>query len=219
MDGDAAVEHLREAHALIDDPIRRAETANLLGRQLFLLRGEEADAVFTQALVELAGADAELERLLEAGLNISTIFVPSLHRAALERLARVRNRPADATFGEKLLLAQVAYHDARAGTPAAVAVPLARRALAKGTLVREDVDSAAFVLAPPCSRWPISTKLWRSTRTRSPRRTGAGRASPSRSRKSFARRPLSSEATWPRRRPRDARRWPPAKRGGRPLAS
>jgi DNA-binding CsgD family transcriptional regulator len=147
VDGDAAAEHLREAHALIDDPIRRAETANLLGRQLFLLRGEEADAVFTQALVELAGADAELERLLEAGLNISTIFVPSLHRAALERLARVRNRPADATFGEKLLLAQVAYHDARAGTPAAEAVPLARRALAEGTLVREDVDSAAFVLA------------------------------------------------------------------------
>ena len=147
VDGDAAVEHLREAHALIDDPIRRAETANLLGRQLFLLRGEEADAVFTQALVELAGADAELERLLEAGLNISTIFVPSLHGAALERLARIRNRPADATFGEKLLLAQVAYHDARAGTPAALAVPLARRALAEGTLVREDVDSAAFVLA------------------------------------------------------------------------
>src|SRR6266536_1848214 len=147
VDGDAAVEHLREAHALIDDPIRRAETANLLGRQLFLLQGEEADAVFTEALVELDGADAELERLLEAGLIISTIFVPSLHRAALERLARVRNRPADATFGEKLLLAQVAYHDARAGTPAAVAVPLARRALAEGTLVREDVDSAAFVLA------------------------------------------------------------------------
>jgi DNA-binding CsgD family transcriptional regulator/tetratricopeptide (TPR) repeat protein len=147
VDGDAAVEHLREAHALIDDPIRSAETANLLGRQLFLLRGEEADAVFTQALVELAGADPELERLLEAGLIISTIFVPSLHRAALERLARVRNRPADATFGEKLLLAQVAYHDARAGTPAAVAVPLARRALAEGMLVREDVDSAAFVLA------------------------------------------------------------------------
>src|SRR6266516_2665768 len=104
VDGDAAVEHLREAHALIDDPIRRAETANLLGRQLFLLHGKEADAVFTQALVELAGADAELERLLEAGLNISTIFVPSLHRAALERLARVRSRPAAASFGEKLLL-------------------------------------------------------------------------------------------------------------------
>jgi DNA-binding CsgD family transcriptional regulator len=149
VSGDAAVEHLREAHALIDDPIRRAETALLLGRQLFLLRGEESDAVHTRALVELAGADAELERLLEAGLITSTIFVPSLHREALERLARVRSRPAHTTLGEKTLLALLAYHDARAGAPAAVAVPLARRALAEGTLVKGDIFGAAFVL--PCA--------------------------------------------------------------------
>jgi DNA-binding CsgD family transcriptional regulator len=149
VDGDAAVEHLREAHALMDDPIRRAETAYLLGNLLFLLRGKEADAVYAQALDELAGADAELEHLLEGGLIVSTIFVPSLHRAALERLARIRSRPADATLGEKTLLGLLAYHDARAGTPAAVTVPLARRALAEEMLVRENVDSAAFIL--PCA--------------------------------------------------------------------
>jgi DNA-binding CsgD family transcriptional regulator/tetratricopeptide (TPR) repeat protein len=149
VSGDAAVEHLREAHALIDDPIRRAETALLLGRQLFLLRGKEADAVYTQALVELAGADAELERMLESALITSTIFVPSLHREALEQLARVRSRPAHATLGEKTLLALLAYHDARAGAPAAVAVPLARRALAEGTLVRQESFGATFVL--PCA--------------------------------------------------------------------
>jgi DNA-binding CsgD family transcriptional regulator/tetratricopeptide (TPR) repeat protein len=149
VSGDAAVEHLREAHALIDDPIRRAETALLLGRQLFLLRGTEADAVYTQALAELAGADAELERLLESALITSTIFVPSLHREALERLAHVRSRPAHATLGEKTLLALLAYHDARAGAPAAVAVPLARRALAEGTLVKGEMFGATFVL--PCA--------------------------------------------------------------------
>jgi DNA-binding CsgD family transcriptional regulator len=149
VSGDAAVEHLREAHALIDDPIRGAETALLLGRQLFLLRGEESQAVHTRALVELAGADAELERLLEAGLITSTIFVPSLHRQALERLARVRSRPAHATLGEKTLLALLAYHDARAGAPAAVTVALARRALAEGTLVKGDIFGAVFVL--PCA--------------------------------------------------------------------
>ena len=149
VSGDAAVEHLREAHALIDDPIRRAETALLLGRQLFLLRGKEADAVYTQGLVELAGDDAELERLLESALITSTIFVPSLHREALERLARVRSRPAHATLGEKTLLALLAYHDARAGAPAAVAVPLARRALAEGTLIKEELFGATFVL--PCA--------------------------------------------------------------------
>jgi tetratricopeptide (TPR) repeat protein len=149
VSGDAAVEHLREAHALIDDPIRRATIALLLGRQLFLLRGKEADAVYTQALAELAGADAELERLLESALITSTIFLPSLHREALERLARVRSRPAHATLGEKTLLALLAYHDARAGAPATVAVPLARRALAEGTLVRQESFGATFVL--PCA--------------------------------------------------------------------
>ena len=149
VSGDAALEHLREAHALIDDPIRRAETALLLGRQLFLLRGEQADGVFTNALDELAGADAELEHLLEAGLITSALFVPSHHRKALERLARVRSRPAHATLGEKTLLALLAYHDARAGAPAAEAVPLARQALAEGTLVRGEIAGAAFV--PACT--------------------------------------------------------------------
>jgi DNA-binding CsgD family transcriptional regulator len=146
LSGDAAIEHLREAHELIEDPIRRAETALLLGRQLFLLRGEESDAVYTQALEDLGGADAELERLLEAGLITNNLFSPSHHRAALERLERVRSRPADQTVGEKLLLSLLAYHDARAGAPAAEAVPLARRTLATGTLGRVDVG-AAFVPA------------------------------------------------------------------------
>jgi DNA-binding CsgD family transcriptional regulator len=149
VSGDAAVEHLREAHALIVDPIRRAEIALLLGRHLFLLRGREADAVFTEALAELAGADAELERLLEAGLITSTILVPSRHREALERLARVRSHPAHTTRGEKTLLALLAHHDARAGAPATVAVPLARQALAEGTLIKGEIFAAAFVF--PCT--------------------------------------------------------------------
>jgi DNA-binding CsgD family transcriptional regulator/tetratricopeptide (TPR) repeat protein len=149
VSGDAAIEHLREAHALIEDPIRKAETALLLGRQLFLLRGGESDAVFATALDQLGPADDELARLLEAGLITNDLFDPSLHREALERLERVRTRPADATVGEKLLLSLLAYHDARAGEPAAAVVPLARRALAGGTLVREDVSGAAFVA--PCT--------------------------------------------------------------------
>jgi DNA-binding CsgD family transcriptional regulator len=146
VSGEAAVEHLHEAHALIDDPIRRAETSLLLGHELLLLlRGEEADAVFTDALDELAGADAELERLLEGWLIDNDWFAPSLHYKALERLESIRSRPADATAGEKLLLAQLALHDARTGAPAAVTVPLAHRALAGGTLLKEQT---AFVL--PC---------------------------------------------------------------------
>jgi DNA-binding CsgD family transcriptional regulator len=147
VDGDAAIEHLRGAHELIEDPLRRAEAALLLGHQLFLLRGEESDAFYTTALDELGGADAELERLLEAGLITNRLFAPSLHHTGLERLERVRNRPAAETVGEKLLLSLVAYHDARAGAPAAEVVPLARRALAVGTLGRILGVGAAFVPA------------------------------------------------------------------------
>jgi DNA-binding CsgD family transcriptional regulator len=146
VDGDAAIEHLQEAHELIDEPTAKAESALLLGRQLFLLRGDEADAVFIEALDELAGADEELERLLEAGLITNDLFSPSLHDSALEQLERVRSRPAAETIGEKLLLSLLAYHDARAGAPAAEVVPLVRRALADGKLVRANVSGALFAI-------------------------------------------------------------------------
>jgi DNA-binding CsgD family transcriptional regulator/tetratricopeptide (TPR) repeat protein len=144
----AAVEHLQHAHGLLDDPVRRAETALLLGNQLnALLSTDEADAVFTRALDGLDGADAELERLLEAGLIANAIFEAPLYHDAVERLERVRSRLGGATVGEKLLLALLAFHDARAGAaPAEVVVPLARRALADGTLVRGEIRDATFVL-------------------------------------------------------------------------
>ena len=94
--GDAAVEHLREAHALTVDPVRRAETALVLGRELFLLlRSEESDAVFTEALDELAGADTELERLLEAGLITNAMLVRQLYRAASRGSSASASGPGD----------------------------------------------------------------------------------------------------------------------------
>jgi DNA-binding CsgD family transcriptional regulator/tetratricopeptide (TPR) repeat protein len=147
VSGDAAVEHLQEAHALIDNPVRRAETALLLGRQLFLLlRAEESDEVFRHALDDLSAADAELERRLEAGLITNAMHMPSALGDVLQRLERVRGRPTDGTVGEKLLLSLLAYHDARAGAPAAETVPLARRALADGSLVREEIPAYPFVV-------------------------------------------------------------------------
>jgi DNA-binding CsgD family transcriptional regulator len=148
LDGPAAIEHLQAAHELTEDPLRRVQTALVLGRQLFLLRGEEADAVFLEALDELGGADAELEHQLEAALITNDLFSPSLHQAARERIERVRHRNADQTVGEKLLLALLAYHDARAGGPAHDAVALVHRALADGVLVRANVSGALF---PACT--------------------------------------------------------------------
>jgi DNA-binding CsgD family transcriptional regulator/tetratricopeptide (TPR) repeat protein len=148
VDGQAAAEHLGEAHRLIEDPVRRAETAVLLGHQLFYLhRLDESNAVFSRALDELAGADPELERLLEAGLISNGIFHPPLDTRVAQRLAQVRDRGGDTTLGEKMLLGLLAFHDSRAGTPAAVAVPLARRALAEDTLLRAESGGGALIRA------------------------------------------------------------------------
>ena len=154
VSGDAAVEHLQEAHGLLDDPIRRAETALLLGHQLLLLfsRGDESDAVLTQAQDELGGIDAELERLLEAALIMNALSEASLYPKAVERLERLRGRLGDTTVGEKTLLAALTYHDALAGAPAGLVVPFARRALAEGTLIRE-APAATFVLAASVLAW------------------------------------------------------------------
>ena len=147
VSGEAAVEHLQAARKLVDDPIRRAEIGLLLGRQLYLLRGEESDAVLTEALNDLDGADPELERLLRAGLITNDMYAPALHHHAVELLEPVRQQLAADTFGEKLLLSLLAHHDARAGRPADEVLPLVRRALAEETLVREDVSGTAFI--PP----------------------------------------------------------------------
>jgi DNA-binding CsgD family transcriptional regulator/tetratricopeptide (TPR) repeat protein len=146
VSGNAAIEHLREAHALLDDPIRRAETTHLLAGQLQLFGDDQTDAVLEQALAELAGAAPELERVLEAALIVNVIFEPSIYHKAADRLDRLRRRPAGATLGAKMLLALLAYHDARAGAAVADVVSLARRALADGTLVTGDSPAVGFAL-------------------------------------------------------------------------
>lgn len=117
VEGEAAIEHRRAARDLAEDRIRRAEIALLLGRQLFCLHDEEAEAVYTTALEDIAGADAELARLLEAGLIHAELFVPSRHEHARMRLEPIRERTADQTVGEKPLLSMLAFHDAESGAP------------------------------------------------------------------------------------------------------
>jgi DNA-binding CsgD family transcriptional regulator/tetratricopeptide (TPR) repeat protein len=148
IDGPAAAQHLVEAHGLVHDPIRRAEIAVLLGLQLFYLhRLDESSAVFSRALDDLAGTDPELERLLEAGLVSNGIFHPPLPNRVAELLSEVRDRGADTTLVDKMLLGLLAFYDARAGAPAAVAVPLARRALAGDVLLKAENGGSALVRA------------------------------------------------------------------------
>ncbi len=146
VDGQAAIEHLRAARDLVDDPIRRGQLGLVLGRQLFFLQDEQAESVYTAALEDLGDGDAELGHLLEAGLIHACLFVPGRHEQARLRLERVRGRIAGRTIGEKLLLSLLAMHDAVSGAAAADVIPLVPRALADGELVRADVPAAVFPL-------------------------------------------------------------------------
>jgi len=147
VSGDAAVEHLGEAHVLLEDPVRRATTALTLARQLTVLaRVDEAVTVYTHALDGLDRADGELERLRDAGLIDCGLLETARYPDARERLENVRRRPAGDTVGERLLLALLAHHDARSGVPAQAVVPLARRALADRTPVTRDIPDVAFIL-------------------------------------------------------------------------
>ncbi len=114
--------------------------------------------VFLEALDELAGADPELGRLLEAGLVTNDLFAPARDRMALERLERVRLRPAAETIGEKLLLSLLAYHNARAGVASARRSFPSRAARSPTERSSERTLRALPCRPSRCSRWPISTR-------------------------------------------------------------
>ena len=76
-----------KAHALLEDPVGRAQAALVLGRTLLLSHPDDADAVFSQALDELGGVEAELGRLLEGGLIVNALREPHLQRRLVDRLS------------------------------------------------------------------------------------------------------------------------------------
>jgi len=132
----SASAHLREALRLTTSPHTRAWIALELGRMLFWSGGggEEAIAVLEQALGELVDVDSDLRYRLEAGLLTIALEQPALYGRATPRLERLRARPPDSSLGGRILLAALAYHDARSGAPLASCVARAERALAGGPL-------------------------------------------------------------------------------------
>jgi tetratricopeptide (TPR) repeat protein len=147
VSGPAAAEHLEQALALIEEPRRRAETAVLLSRVLyFISRPDAAVEVSTRAIAELAGEHPDLERQLEAQLVYAGIMESPLYPLAVERLARMRERKPDDDLGGKMLLALLAYHDARAGAAAEQSTARARQALDGGLLLVETTAAAPWCL-------------------------------------------------------------------------
>jgi DNA-binding CsgD family transcriptional regulator len=132
--GEAAATHLREALDSMADPHMRGQTALELGRMLFFGkgRGEEAIDVLERAISELPSGDSDLRQRLEAGLLTIALEEPALYPRALERLERIRAQPPDSSLGGRILLAALAYHDARAGASLSDCQERAERAQSGG---------------------------------------------------------------------------------------
>src|SRR4029450_11225236 len=70
-----------------------------------------------------------------------------IYEEARRRLERIRAQPSNGSISEKMLLALLAFHDARANMPAADAVALARRALTDDALLPGEGSSGPYILA------------------------------------------------------------------------
>jgi DNA-binding CsgD family transcriptional regulator len=149
----AASGHLREALGLTENPQRRAWIALELGRMLFWSEGGGAEAidVLEQAIAELGDDDRDLRQRLEAGLLTIALEEPALYARAADRLERLRTQPPDSSLGGRILLAALAYHDARAGASLESCVAHAEAALAGGPLYGHEAGMGwchvGFVLA------------------------------------------------------------------------
>ena len=133
----AASGHLREALLLTEGPQRRAWIALELGHMLFWGKGGRADEaveILERAIAELPRDESDLRQRLEAALLTIALEEPALYARVVERLERLRAQPPDSTLGGRILLAALAYHDARVGASLPSCVARAERALAGGPL-------------------------------------------------------------------------------------
>jgi DNA-binding CsgD family transcriptional regulator len=144
--GRAAADHLRAGLKLLADPTRRCAVALELGRALwFTDRLPDALAVFEQALHELDKRKPDLHELLEAELISSAWWDPQTYPIAEARIGELDLDALHGGLGSEILLATMAHFEYRQGLHRELAVELARRALAPGTLLAS--GSIAFYYA------------------------------------------------------------------------
>jgi DNA-binding CsgD family transcriptional regulator len=150
IEGEAAIEHLREALEHVTEPRLRGPITELLARRLFFSgNAEEAVAVAQREIEELGEADPEWRKRLQAIVLFAGTMEPSFASVGEELDSRLRlGEEGDRTsLGERALLGLVAFRRARSGAPASEATALARRALEGDLLLTRDNGGAGFLVA------------------------------------------------------------------------
>jgi DNA-binding CsgD family transcriptional regulator/tetratricopeptide (TPR) repeat protein len=163
VDVAAATTHLREAIDLTADVETQAELALECGRALYFgLQNEAARDVFTAASGRLGSRRADLRELLEAETMHVSWFEPELYPAARELLARVEPERLTGGEGSDLLLAALAYYEARLGTDRKQCIELAERALRSQTLEQGSSFGLyyALIAMAVAGQWQSASAVW-----------------------------------------------------------
>jgi tetratricopeptide (TPR) repeat protein len=157
-----AIDHLREAVKLTEDPRGRAELALLLGDALWARdRFGEAVGVFDAAVEGVRGRDRELELLLEGHVAAAarlTVSAWPLVGPRLDRFVDVEGQ----TAGERLIAGVLAVDRALSGERPDVVADLAERAVASGRLPSDRAAAHLPVFAANALLW--SDRLERADR-------------------------------------------------------
>jgi DNA-binding CsgD family transcriptional regulator len=162
----SAADRFAAAVRATPDPRRRAELELQRGRAL-RAQGAHLDALsaFESGLRELEAAERSadgqaLHDELQSGFLSTAWLIPSRQAESIARAAVLRQRLVDVpqTYGQRLLLAELAMHAALTGEPSAQVAELARRAWAGGELLaREGARGIGWHLA--CTALSLAGEL------------------------------------------------------------
>ena len=148
-----AVEHLRKAVELHEDPTERAEAALLLGEALWARdRFREAAEAFDAAIQDVRGVNRELElRLVGHVASAARLTLSAWPRVTgrLDRFADVKGQ----TAGERLVAGVLAADRSLSGESQAVVAELAERAVAGGRLPSDQAGAHTPIFAANALLW------------------------------------------------------------------
>jgi ATP/maltotriose-dependent transcriptional regulator MalT len=146
-----AADHLEEAMVLLHDPERIAVAARELANARAMPSDYDGSVAALRSGIELIeDRDPELALLLEAELAAKALQATSGARHEAAELLRRHAGLEGETPGERLVLASLAYQEARTSESSDQAAGLIERALAGGRLLREqhtDVAGPFYALA------------------------------------------------------------------------
>ena len=143
--GDASA-HLSRAMALLGDVAERPDIVLAYAHALFLDdRGDDAMNLLQRASDRIHDVDRALHFRLEARLIFGTQYEPGLQELRRQRLAALQLDKLGEGIGAAMLLAEMAFEEARRGVSRTQAVDCAIRAVGSGAFIES--EELLFVLS------------------------------------------------------------------------